>query len=195
MQETKSNKDRWIETGYRHFAELGPEDMHVNQIAHEAGVSRTSFYQFFTDLDDFIGHLLDHHSQQADIYHARLQACQAYTEIFRVMMDFHDGVFFHRQLLLHGAHPAFHDLYQKLNQIGNAIVYPLWAEYFEYEGNELAGKEIHLMLIDLWYLNLTKDKFTVTAFLENSNEIRRQLNAYKRSGSLPGLAQKNDKPV
>ncbi len=187
MKETKSNQDRWIETGYRHFGEFGPEDLNIKHLSHEAGLSRTSFYQFFTDLDDFIGHLLEHHKAQAAHYHERLQACRAYTDIFRVMMDFHDGVFFQRQLLLNKAQPEYFTLYQVLNQAGNEIIYPLWAEYFEYEGNELAGKDIHLMLIDLWYLNLSKDKFTVADFLQNSNAIRRQLNAYKRSGSLPGL--------
>ena len=191
MAYAPTQKTKWIETGYRHFIEYGPKELKITNIAHDAGVSRTTFYHFFTDLDDFIDHLLGHHRELAKVFHAELKKAKTYTDLFKIMASepYLTGILFHRQLLLHKDNPYFYQTYQALNKIGNEIVFPLWAVYYGYEGNSLVGKKIHLMLLDIWYLNIQKSDFNQEAFLENSNNIRRQFKAFAGSHYLQNLVK------
>lgn len=188
MTNSTTQKQLWIETGYRHFAELGPKGLNMKNIAKDAGVSRTTFYHFFTDMEDLVDHLLEYHRETAKEYFSKLEKCQQYNpDVFKVVEAFRTGTFFHRQLLLNKEDPRFFLTYQLLNKAGNEIMYPLWAEYFNYQGNSIVGKEIHLMLLDIWYLHLREDDFTYEAFLENSNEIRRQVQAFSNSQRIQAL--------
>jgi len=54
-------KQKWIEKGYEHFALFGPENLSINKLSKEMGVSRASFYHYFGDMDIFIEKLLDMH--------------------------------------------------------------------------------------------------------------------------------------
>jgi AcrR family transcriptional regulator len=187
MSDKQTQKTPWIETGYRHFAEFGPQELKIKCIAKDAGVSRTTFYHFFTDLEDFVDQLLQHHRQVAKMYHTQQRRCKKYTDLFTAVETFRTGIFFHRQLLLHKDNPYFYLTYRMLNKIGNEIIYPLWAEYFNYEGNSIIGKEIHLMLLDLWHLNLKEEDLTYEAFLKNANAIRQQIQAFSGSHYLQAL--------
>lgn len=183
-----NQKQQWIETAYLHFSEFGPNGLNIKNIASDAGVSRTSFYHFFTDAEDLIDHLLEYHREIAKEYDAKIAKCRAYSpDIFEVIAAYRTNVLFHRQLLLHKENPKFYLTYQVLNKSSNEIIYPFWATYFDYRGNSIVGKEIHLMLMDLWYLHLQENDFTPEALLENSNKIRRQVQAFAHSRPIQAL--------
>jgi AcrR family transcriptional regulator len=190
MSQSATQQSLWIETGYQHFAENGPSELKIKNIAGDAGISRTTFYHFFTDMADFIDHLLDYHREIAKRYLADLKKCKHYNpDVFRVVEAYRTSIFFHRQLLLHKENPTFHLTYQLLNKASNEIMYPLWAEFFGYDGNSLVGKEIHLMLLDLWYLNLTPADFSFEDFLDHSLEIKRQIELFSRSHQIQALGK------
>jgi len=190
MSQSATQQSKWIETGYQHFAEYGPSELKIKNIAHDAGIARTTFYHFFTDIADFTDRLLDHHREMAKEYRAELKACQTYNpDTFLVIEAYRTGIFFHRQLFLHKENPTFYLTYQVLNKTSNEILYPLWAEFFGYDGNSLVGKEILLMLIDLWYLNLTPEDFSFKDFLEHSLQIKRQIELFSRSHQIQALGK------
>jgi len=178
----------WIETGYRHFAEQGPSELKIKSIAHDAGLSRTTFYHFFTDLADFIDQLLAHHQERAKKVIAEFRKCKTYIpDVFKVIEANRTTFFFHRQLLLHKEIPAFYLTYRVLNKRTDDIIFPLWAENFGYQGNSLVGKEIHGMLRDLWYLQLSPEDRTWEDFLVHAKEIRRQLQTFADSHHVQAL--------
>lgn len=188
MVNSTSQKQLWIETGYQHFAAFGPRGMNMKNISGDAGVSRTTFYHFFADMDDLVDHLLEHHRALSKEHFAELEKCQTYNpDVFKVVEAYRTGIFFHRQLLLNKEVPKFHLTYQVLNKMGTEIIYPHWAKYFGYEGNSIVGKEIHMMLLDIWYLHLKESDFSFEAFLENSNDIRRQVQAFSKYQHLQTL--------
>ena len=47
-------KEKWLEEGYEEFAQDGPENLSINQIAKKIGASRSSFYHHFAEIDLFI---------------------------------------------------------------------------------------------------------------------------------------------
>ncbi len=188
MSHSATQQMKWIETGYSHFAEYGPSELKIKNIAHDAGIARTTFYHFFADIADFTDHLLDYHRGIAKRHFADLKKCRSYNpDVFRVIEAYRTSIFFHRQLLLHKEIPIFYLTYQMLNKASNEIIYALWAEFFGYDGNALVGKEIHLMLTDLWYLNLTPEDFSFEDFLDHSLQIKRQIELFSRSHQIQAL--------
>ena len=51
----------WIITGYESFAQSGESGLKIEQLAKVVGISKSSFYHHFADLDIFIEKLLLHH--------------------------------------------------------------------------------------------------------------------------------------
>jgi AcrR family transcriptional regulator len=48
MPRVDTSKQLWIEKGYEHFAEYGPENISINAISKEIGSPRASFYHHFS---------------------------------------------------------------------------------------------------------------------------------------------------
>lgn len=189
MSHSPTQRKAWIETGYQQFAKDGPEKLTIKDIAHDAGVSRTSFYHFFTDLPDFIDHLLERHREIAGQYFVEQKKCKTYDpDLFRLAESYRTSICFHQQLLLHKENPIYYLTYQVLNKVSNEIIYPLWADYFDYQGNSLVGKEIHLMLLDVWYLKIRPEDISYDSLLNNAREIKRQVEAFADSHHVQALS-------
>lgn len=189
MSHSPTQRKKWIETGYRHFAEFGPHELKIKAIAHDAGLSRTTFYHFFTDLEDFIDQLLNEHRSRADEYYEDVRQCRTYDpDLFNVLETHSATVLFHRQLLLNKENHTYYLIYQVLNRIGCEIIYPLWAQNFGFEGNALVGIEIYLMLVDIWYLNMQPEDLSAETLQKNSHEIRQQVEAFAKSHHIHALS-------
>lgn len=179
MSHSPTQKTKWIETGYRHFAEYGPSELKIKNIAHDAGVSRTTFYHFFADMVDFINHLLEHHRERSKEIIAGFEKCKTYIpDVFKVIEANRTTFFFHRQLLIHKEKPVFSLTYEELNHRSDDVIYPLWAENFGFKGNPLLGKKIHRMLRDIWYINLSPEDRTCEDFIEHARRIRLQVQPF-----------------
>ena len=191
MKGLNSNRRKWIETGYKHFVRFGPHELKIKSIAKDAGVSRTTFYHFFADIADYIEQLLKYHHQIAEDHIIQLRQCKTYVpEVFKVVEAYRDAIFFHRQLILHKENPVFFQTYQTLNKRSLDIVYPLWANYFGYQGSEMKGKEIYLMLQDLWYLEMNESEFNYEDFLKNALKIKQYIQTFAKSYELPNVSLK-----
>lgn len=188
MSHSPTQKTKWIETGYRHFAEYGPSELKIKSIAHDACVSRTTFYHFYTDMEDFIDNLLEHHRERAKEVIAGFKKCKNYIpDVFKVIEANRTTFFFHRQLLIHKENPVFYLTYQVLNKLTDDIIFPLWAENFGFKGNSLVGKEIHRMLRDIWYLHLSPEDKTCEDFFEHAKQIRQQIQSFASSHHIKAL--------
>lgn len=61
------NKDIWIKTGYEIFALSGENGLKVEALAKKVGISKSSFYHHFADLEIFREYLLKFHLYQAQV--------------------------------------------------------------------------------------------------------------------------------
>ena len=61
------NKDIWIKTGYEIFALSGENGLKIEVLAKKVGISKSSFYHHFADLEIFIAYLLKFHLHQSEV--------------------------------------------------------------------------------------------------------------------------------
>jgi AcrR family transcriptional regulator len=59
--------DNWIKAGYETFARTGQSGLKIEPLAKKVGISKSSFYHHFADLEVFMKCLLDHHLSQSYI--------------------------------------------------------------------------------------------------------------------------------
>ncbi|MDB5283602.1 MAG: regulatory protein TetR [Bacteroidota bacterium] len=105
----KSNIEQpWIEAGYELFSKEGPGALKVDQMARRVGVSRSSFYHLFADLDVFQEKLLTYHLSRAQRAAQKVKMCKTMDPDFLLLiMDEKDYVLFNRQLRIHRHNPTF----------------------------------------------------------------------------------------
>lgn len=55
----RGSREGWLEIGYKALIESGVDAVKIMPLARQLGLSRTSFYWFFTDREDLLAALLD----------------------------------------------------------------------------------------------------------------------------------------
>ncbi len=63
---TKTKKDKIISTANKLFIKLGYENVTVNQIIEDSGVSKGTFYHYFEAKKELLGYILDEHDIEFD---------------------------------------------------------------------------------------------------------------------------------
>lgn len=56
----RSTRQDWVEAAFEILIDIGVADITVDRIAQKTGVSRGSFYHFFTDRNELLGAILDY---------------------------------------------------------------------------------------------------------------------------------------
>jgi len=84
----------WIEAGYQLFSKEGPAGLKVDILARAVGISRSSFYHLFGDLDIFQEKLLMYHSEMASNVAESVKLCKNIEPDFLLMMIKYQDYFF-----------------------------------------------------------------------------------------------------
>jgi len=110
-----TGRKKWLETGYRHFAEYGPENLSINKISKELGSSRASFYHFFGDIDVFIDELLAMHWKIALDFNrqGKAECKQLFPDLYNILAGHPIPLKFSIQLFRHRNTPAYNFLFIK----------------------------------------------------------------------------------
>ena len=156
----KANRHKWIETGYRVFGESGPDRISVNSMARELGLSRTSFYHHFGDVDEFIEILLEYHEEIGRRYHKRLLKCKRYApDLINLIIEEKTAFLFHRRLLGNRSVERFEECAKRIDETNAEHTYKLWAQKNGLEDLGESGRDLFAQLVEAWWLKLGPDSF------------------------------------
>lgn len=153
----RSSREQWLECGYRQFAELGPEQLSINQISKEIGASRASFYHHFGETDFFIQELLSRHWQICKEFdEAGRQNCRKLVPDLYLEMAKHPvPLRFHIQLFHHRNNPAFNFLFiNSYESSARAFALQLFADHFKLRNTDEKLFNLWLTLGEAWYSRL-----------------------------------------
>ena len=122
------HKDIWIKMGYSIFALSGEAGLKVETIARKVGISKSSFYHHFADLETFLEILLKFHLEQSKVIASKEMAVKTIDpELVDILVEHKIDVLFNRQLRIHQEDARFLQTLLLSNQImGNEFV-KIWA--------------------------------------------------------------------
>lgn len=166
--------EHWIETGYKHFALYGPQNISVEKIADETSLARTSFYYYFVDLNTFTDELLNKHLYFAEnLKNDILNSCQNYIpDYIRLIEKYKIQVLFNKRLADNSNNPKYLLTFNHVNNIVDNAALDLWAESFGIKGDRNFLLAVYSLLRDSYYTRLSIDTLNYNSIIKDINELR-----------------------
>ncbi len=120
-----ANQKIWIHTGYDIFAVAGPMGIKVEDLARRVGISKSSFYHHFADLEVFMGFLLTHHLQQSKIIAVKEKSVQNIDpELIHVLLEHKADLLFNRQLRINKQTQCFEKHWKSQTALLGICLFP-----------------------------------------------------------------------
>ena len=171
---TSKSYNVWLKTAYKLFAEKGPENFSIKEVAKLSGLPRTNFYYYFDNKDDLLDKTIDLHFQSTtEIYNAELskRLNTFIPDLYEVIYDFKLGVQFAKTLFKHRDIPKYNTAYIKGTTLSVDLVVPKFKEFFNINLPDEQVKELYLTLTDTWYSRLNFNNYSVEYLCELCFEI------------------------
>jgi len=186
MAPSKKNtgKEKWLETGYMHFAESGPENLSINRLSKELGSSRASFYHYFGDMDVFIDELLAMHWKIVLEFNRRgkTECKQLFPDLYNLLSEHTVPLKFNIQLFRHRNTPAYNYLFIKTYESSaKEFILRLFAKEFNLVQPESEMLKLWTTVGETWYSRLTMEDLSAQTLQRHAEEIMDSVVRFARS--------------
>ncbi len=154
MQQSKAI---WIETGYKIFALQGEEALKIESLAKKVGVSKSSFYHYFADLEVFIEALLQFHLAQSRIIAQKEQEAQNVApDLINILVTHQIDLLFNRQLRIHQNKPHYAATLKTSDKIvGDAFV-QVWVQDLQLKLSPQQIESVFSLALHNFYLQINE---------------------------------------
>jgi AcrR family transcriptional regulator len=150
--------DNWIKAGYETFARTGQSGLKIEPLAKKVGISKSSFYHHFADLEVFMKCLLDHHLSQSYIIADKEQKANTIDpELIQVLVEHKIDLLFNRQLRIHKNVQAFEQtLVQSSKIVGDAFKMA-WVRDLNLHLTQAQTEGLFTLALENFYLQINED--------------------------------------
>jgi len=186
MVTTQKNigRKKWLETGYRHFAEYGPGNLSINKLSKELNSSRASFYHYFGDIDVFIDELLARHWEIALDFNrqGKAECKQLFPDLYNILAEHPVPLKFSIQLFRHRNTPAYNFLFIKTYESSAmSFLLRLFSKEYKLEQRESELLKLWLTVGETWYSRLVLEDLSAKTLQRNAEEILNTVVSFARS--------------
>lgn len=169
----------WITAGYQLFAVDGLAGLKIERLAKKAGISKSSFYHHFADLEGFMEQLLAYHLSQAKVLGEKeRQIVHIFPDLIQTLVDHYWDLLFHRQLRIHRDKPAFCAALQQSGEaVGDGFV-NLWVRELNLKMTPTQLNAVFELAMENFFLQLTPQNLNptwLTHYFQNLRRIASQL--------------------
>jgi AcrR family transcriptional regulator len=171
------NKDTWIKTGYEIFALSGESGLKIEALAKKVGISKSSFYHHFADLEIFVEYLLKYHLLQSQrMAEKERSAKNIDPELINILVEHKIDLLFNRQLRINQQQQPYKETLDKSNQIiGNEFV-KLWATDLNLNLSPQQLESLFELALENFYLQINAENLNpawLSAYFNNLKRIAR----------------------
>lgn len=172
------NKDIWIKTGYEIFAQTGEKGLKIETLAKKVGISKSSFYHHFADIEIFVEFLLKHHIQQSSIIAEKeYNAKNIDPELIDILVEHKTDLLFNRQLRINRDVKVYADtLLQSNNAVGNGFVM-IWVKDLNLQLSQKQLEGIFELALENFFLQINSQNLNhlwLSAYFTNLKSIARK---------------------
>ena len=168
------NTEIWVKTGYQVFANNGMSEMKIEKLAKKVGISKSSFYHHFADLEVFMTFLLEYHLQQSYIIAAKEKNAQNIDpELINILVEHKTDLLFNRQLRIHRNQELFAETLLKTDQIvGNNFVM-VWVKDLDLRLNPSQLEGLFRLALENFYLQINATNLNYTWLAAYFKELKK----------------------
>lgn len=184
LPEKNTVQYKWLETGYRHFAEHGPDSLSISKLSKELNSSRASFYHHFGDMDVFTDELLAMHWHIVldFIEQGKAECKQLFPDLYNLLAKYTVPLQFSIQLFRHRNTPAYNFLFIKAYESpAKAFTLKLFAEEYSLNQPESEMLKLWLTVGETWYSRLDLNDLSAHTMQRHAEEIMDTVVRFARS--------------
>lgn len=184
MKSQKSHS-KWLDTAYQLFAEIGPDNLTIKELANICDLPRTNFYYHFHSKDELIDEVINlHFRTTTELFNIELgERLHVFIpDLYTVLYDFKPGLQFARSLFNHRHNPRYDEAYKKGVALSAYLIVPKFKEYFKIELPDNEVRELWFTLTDAWYSRLLFDNFSVDYMIDLCYNIMDTIKPLIRQG-------------
>jgi len=160
-------------------AEKGFECLSINVICRFVGKSKSSFYNYFGEIELFREELMAFHLKRAFDFAKKIENCEKIQpDLIEVFMDYKTDIFFYKQLRIYRNNLIYENYNQKIFELFENAVCDKWADYFEFENRQIFVKKFNKFLSEHFLMSISLDSYTfgwIKNYLTEILEMVRQL--------------------
>ncbi len=163
----------WIEAGYEIFSKDGPGGLKVEHIAKKVGISKSSFYHLFVDLEIYEEKLLEYHLEQARNMSDQSKDCNAIVpDILNLFLKNKIALLFNRQLCINRNNQLFQTYSEKAIAIVESTYFDKWVDLLGLQSQQHIAHNILKIYTDNFFLRISEDTLTFDWLLSLLEEIK-----------------------
>lgn len=168
------NKEIWIKTGYEAFALSGQSSLKVEPLARKVGISKSSFYHHFADLEIFMEFLLTFHLQQSKMIAYKEKHVKSIDpELIHILVDHKVDLLFNRQLRFNQQNKRYKESLIESNQIiGNEFV-TIWRKDLQLNLTQRQLESLFELALENFFLQINSDNLTYEWLLNYFSNLKR----------------------
>lgn len=171
----------WLEAGYDIFSKDGPAGLKVEHLARKVGISKSSFYHLFVDVEIFQEKLLEYHIKRAKEMSDQSQKCQNIApDILNLFLEKKTTLFFNRQLYIHRNNQLFQTYSEKATAIVEHTYFDKWVDLLGLQSQKHIAKNILKIYTDNFFLRISEETLTYEWLQSLLEEIKILVNEIKK---------------
>lgn len=166
----------WLECGYVLFALHGPSALKIEPMAAQVGISKSSFYHHFADLEGFQGQLFELHLQRASIIAAKERQAQSIDpDLVEILLAHRHELLFSRQLRIHRQMPGFAQVLSKADALVGTDFIGLWCKELELRWNAQQLESIFGLALEHFYLQMQPENLDAVWLRAHFESLKQHL--------------------
>jgi AcrR family transcriptional regulator len=169
------NKEIWIKTGYEIFALQGENALKVEILSKKVGISKSSFYHHFADLEVFIEFLLQFHLHQSQILAEKeRQVKNIDSELLLILVEHKIDLLFNRQLRFHQDNKAYQKVLAESNRIiGHEFIH-IWMKDAQLTLSQKQLEGLYELALEKFFLQINPENLHyqwLSEFFKHLNQV------------------------
>ena len=182
-----SKEQIWIEAGYQTFAFDGPYSLRIEKLAKIVQKNKSSFYHFFSDLEEFTKRLLDFHLIQVKVMSDKESIAQNEKELTQIILEHKLDLLFNRQLRIHRDQKDFQACFIKTNEISLPGFMPIWKKIIDLDESTQLAQLVLMLSLENFFIQITENTLNVTWIAAYFDKIREMVKLFKSSSLGPAI--------
>lgn len=173
----------WIEAGYSQFSKEGITGLKVDQMAKTIGISRSSFYHHFADIEIFQEKLLEYHLSRAKRASEKVKSCTSIDPDFILLMvEEKEYLLFNRQLRISRHIPDFKTSFEAAIGMMTEPAMPMWKDMLGLENKPDVALKCFMMTADILFHRMTAENMNyewLKAFIDEMKIFFKEVDGIK----------------
>lgn len=174
-----AGEQAWIAVGYERFALDGEDGLKIEPMARRVGVSKSSFYHHFADLELYVEKLLNYHLVRAKIMLQKERTATCIDpDLIHILIEHKTDLLFNRQLRILQQRELYRQVLATSNAIFGHEFVSIWAKDLKLNLNTQQLSGLYELAVENFFIQINSENLHyewLSQYFRNLKRIARTM--------------------